>query len=85
MIRALVGSASPAAGLEPADFRIGASRDTTAADRAFLKTVVARIAGSGPPLGLHPVQPDFRPRAGNMLRGLADDRPAGLEIVCRAP
>jgi ubiquinone/menaquinone biosynthesis C-methylase UbiE len=70
--------------LEAAGFRIGSWRDTTAAGRAFFETVLARIAESGPPpLGLHLLLPDFRPRAENMLRGLADDRLAVIEIVCR--
>jgi ubiquinone/menaquinone biosynthesis C-methylase UbiE len=70
--------------LEEAGFRIGSWRDTTAAGRAFFETALARIAESGPPpLGLHLLLPDFRPRAENMLRGLAEDRLAVIEIVCR--
>jgi SAM-dependent methyltransferase len=70
--------------LEAAGFRIERSRDTTAAGRVFFETVLARVAESGPPpLGLHLLLPDFRPRAENVLRGLADDRLAVIEIVCR--
>ena len=70
--------------LETPGFRIESWRDTTAAGRAFFETVLARIAESGPPpLGLHLLLPDFRPRAENMLRGLAEDRLAVIEIVCR--
>jgi hypothetical protein len=70
--------------LEAAGFRIESWRDTTAAGRAFFETALARIAQSGPPpLGLHLLLPDFRPRAQNMLRGLAEDRLTVLEIVCR--
>ncbi|HZA67599.1 MAG TPA: class I SAM-dependent methyltransferase [Geminicoccaceae bacterium] len=70
--------------LETAGFRIEGWRDTTAAGRAFFETALARIAESGPPpLGLHLLLPDFRPRAENMLSGLAEDRLAVLEIVCR--
>jgi ubiquinone/menaquinone biosynthesis C-methylase UbiE len=70
--------------LEAAGFRIESWRDTTAAGRAFFESVLARIAESGPPpLGLHLLLPDFRPRAENMLRSLADDRLAVVEIVCR--
>jgi ubiquinone/menaquinone biosynthesis C-methylase UbiE len=69
--------------LETAGFRIESSRDTTAAGRAFFETALARIAESGPPpLGLHLLLPDFRPRAENMLRGLSEDRLAVVEIVC---
>ena len=70
--------------LEAAGFRIESWRDTTAAGRAFFETVLDRIAEHGPPpLGLHLLLPDFRPRAENMLRGLAEDRLAVIEIVCR--
>jgi len=70
--------------LETAGFRIESWRDTTAAGRGFFETVLARIAESGPPpLGLHLLLPDFRPRAENMLRGLAEDRLAVIQIVCR--
>ena len=70
--------------LEAAGFAIESWRDTTAAGQAFFETVLARIAASGPPpLGLHLLLPDFRPRAENMLRGLAEDRLAVVEIVCR--
>ena len=70
--------------LEAAGFRIESWRDTTAAGRVFFETVLARIAESGPPpLGLHLLLPDFRPRAENMLRGLAEDRLAVIEIICR--
>ena len=72
--------------LDAAGFRIESWRDTTAAGRAFFETALARIAESGPPpLGLHLLLPDFRPRAENMLRGLAEDRLAVVEIVCRKP
>jgi ubiquinone/menaquinone biosynthesis C-methylase UbiE len=70
--------------LEAAGFGIESWRDTTASGRAFFETVLGRIAESGPPpLGLHLLLPDFRPRAENMLRGLAEDRLAVIEIVCR--
>jgi ubiquinone/menaquinone biosynthesis C-methylase UbiE len=70
--------------LETAGFRIESWRDTTAAGRAFFETALARIAESGlPPLGIHLLLPDFRPRAENMLRGLTEDRLAVIEIVCR--
>jgi len=70
--------------LETAGLRIESWRDTTAAGRGFFETVLARIAESGPPpLGLHLLLPDFRPRAENMLRGLAEDRLAVIQIVCR--
>jgi ubiquinone/menaquinone biosynthesis C-methylase UbiE len=70
--------------LETAGFRIESWRDTTAAGRAFFETVLARIAENGPPpLGLHLLLPDFRLRAENMLRDLAEDRLAVIEIVCR--
>ena len=70
--------------LETAGFRIESWRDTTAAGRAFFETVLGRIAESGPPpLGLHLLLPDFRPRAENMLRGLNENRLAVIEIVCR--
>jgi ubiquinone/menaquinone biosynthesis C-methylase UbiE len=70
--------------LVTAGFRIESWRDTTAAGRAFFETALARIAESGPPpLGLHLLLPDFRPRAENVLRGLAEDRLVVFEIVCR--
>lgn len=70
--------------LEAAGFAIEHERDTTAAGRAYFETVLARIAESGPPpLGIHLLLPDFPPRAANMLRGLAEDRLAVVEIVCR--
>jgi ubiquinone/menaquinone biosynthesis C-methylase UbiE len=70
--------------LEAAGFRIESWRDTTAAGRAFFETALVRIAESGPPpLRLHLLLPDFRPRAENMLRGLAEDRLDVIEIVCR--
>lgn len=70
--------------LEDAGFRIESWRDTTAAGRAYIETVLGRIAERRPPpLGLHLLLPDFRPRAENMLRGLAEDRLAVIEIVCR--
>ena len=70
--------------LETAGFQIGSWRDTTEAGRAFFETVLGRIAESGPPpLGLHLLLPDFRPRAENMLRGLRENRLAVIEIVCR--
>ena len=70
--------------LETAGFRVESWRDTTAAGRAFFETVLGRIAESGPPpLGLHLLLPDFRPRAENMLRGLTEDRLAVIEIICR--
>ena len=70
--------------LETVGFRIESWRDTTAAGRAFFETALARIAESGPPpLGIHLLLPDFRPRAENMLRGLTEDRLAVIEIVCR--
>ena len=70
--------------LETAGFQIGNWRDTTEAGRAFFETVLGRIAESGPPpLGLHLLLPDFRPRAENMLRGLRENRLAVIEIVCR--
>jgi SAM-dependent methyltransferase len=70
--------------LEAAGFRIESWRDTTVAGRAFFETVLGRIAESGPPpLGLHLLLPDFRPRAENMLRGLRESRLAVIEIVCR--
>jgi ubiquinone/menaquinone biosynthesis C-methylase UbiE len=70
--------------LEAAGFRIESWRDTTAAGRAFFESVLARIAESGPPpIGLHLLLPDFRARGENMLRSLADDRLAVVEIVCR--
>ena len=70
--------------LEAGGFRIEGWRDTTAAGRAFFATVLARVAEHGPPpLGLHLLLPDFRPRAENMLRGLTEDRIAVLQIICR--
>jgi SAM-dependent methyltransferase len=70
--------------LEAAGFRIEGWRDTTAAGRAFFETLLARIAASGPPpLGLHLLLPDLRPRAENVLKGLAEGRLAVVEIVCR--
>ena len=70
--------------LETAGFRIESWRDKTAAGREFFESVLARTAESGPPpLGLHLLLPDFRPRAENMLRSLADDRLAVVEIVSR--
>ena len=67
-----------------AGFRVESWRDTTAAGQAFFATVLARIAESGPPpLGLHLLLPDFRPRAQNMLRGLTERRLLVVEIVCR--
>ena len=70
--------------LGAAGFRIESWRDTTAAGREFFETVLARTVGSGAlPLGLHLLLPDFRPRAENMLRSLAEDRLAVLEIICR--
>ena len=70
--------------LETAGFRVESWRDMTAAGRTFFETVLARIAESGPPpLGLHLLLPDFRPRIENMLRGLAEERLAVVEIVCR--
>ena len=50
--------------LETAGFQIESWRDTTAAARVFFETALARSAGRGPPpLGLHLLLPDFRPRA----------------------
>ncbi|MGH6898486.1 MAG: class I SAM-dependent methyltransferase [Geminicoccaceae bacterium] len=70
--------------LETAGFRIESWRDTTAAGRAYFEAVFTRIAESGPPpLGIHLLLPDFLPRIENMLRGLAEDRLAVIEIVCR--
>jgi hypothetical protein len=70
--------------LEAAGFRIESWRDTTTAGRAFFEATLARIAASGPPpLGLHLLLPDLRPRIENMLQGLAADRLTVLEIVCR--
>lgn len=70
--------------LETAGFRIESWRDTTAAGQAYFETALARIAESGPPpLGIHLLLPDFRPRIENMLRGLAEGRLAVIEIVCR--
>jgi ubiquinone/menaquinone biosynthesis C-methylase UbiE len=70
--------------LEAAGFRIESWRDTTAAGRAFFEATLARIAASGPPpLGIHLLLPEFRLRAENVLRGLAEQRLAVLEIVCR--
>jgi len=61
--------------LEAAGFRIESWRDTTAAGRAFFEATLARVAESDPPpLGLHLLLPDFRPRAENVLRGLTEDR-----------
>ncbi len=69
--------------LAAAGFRIESWRDRTAAARTFFETALARSAERGPPpLGLHLLLPDFRPRAQNTLRGLADDRLAVLEIIC---
>ena len=70
--------------LETAGFQIESWRDTTAAARVFFETALARSAGRGPPpLGLHLLLPDFRPRAQNVLRGLVDDRLNVVEIICR--
>lgn len=70
--------------LETAGFRIEGWRDTTAAGRAFFEASLARIAASGPPpLGIHLLLSDYRPRIQNMLRGLAEGRLVVLEIVCR--
>ena len=70
--------------LEAAGLRTESWRDTTAAGRAFFATALARSAASGPPpLGLHLLLPDFRARAENMLRNLAEARLAVIEIVCR--
>ena len=70
--------------LQAAGFHIASARDTTAAGRAFFESMLAGFAASGPPpLGLHLLLPDFRPRVENMLRGLAEDRLAVVEIVCR--
>jgi ubiquinone/menaquinone biosynthesis C-methylase UbiE len=72
--------------LEAAGFLIASSRDGTAAGRQFFETALARSAEHGPPpLGLHLLLPDFRPRAENMLRNLADGRIAVVEIICRKP
>jgi ubiquinone/menaquinone biosynthesis C-methylase UbiE len=67
--------------LETAGFRIEGWRDMTAAGRTFFETALARSAP--PPLGLHLLLPDFRPRAENLLCGLAEDRLAVVQIVCR--
>ncbi len=70
--------------LGAAGFEIESWRDTSAAARVFFETALARTAGRGPPpLGLHLLLPDFRPRAENVLRGLVDDRLAVIEIICR--
>jgi ubiquinone/menaquinone biosynthesis C-methylase UbiE len=70
--------------LGAAGFRIESWREVTAAGREFFETVLARAAGSETlPLGLHLLLPDFRPRAENMLRSLAEDRLAVSEIICR--
>jgi len=70
--------------LEAAGLRIESWRDTTAAGRAFFETTLARNAERGPPpLGLHLLLPDHRPRIENMLRSLAENRLAVLEIVAR--
>ena len=70
--------------LEAAGFRIASWRDTTAAGRAFFETTLARLAEHGPPpVGLHLLLSDYRRRIENMLRGLAENRLAVLEIVCR--
>ena len=70
--------------LATAGFQIESWRDTTDAARVFFETALARSAERGPPpLGLHLLLPDFRPRAENMLQNLAGDRLAVVEIICR--
>jgi SAM-dependent methyltransferase len=70
--------------LAAAGFVILGWRDTTAEGRAFVEALLARIAESGPPpLGLHLLLPDFRPRALNVLQSMGEDRIAVVEIVCR--
>jgi SAM-dependent methyltransferase len=72
--------------LEKAGFRIEGWRDLNAAGLAYFETVFAQVAQSGPPpLGPHLLLPDFRARIENVQRGLAEDRLALVEIVCRKP
>jgi len=72
--------------LEAAGFRIESWRDATAAGQAYFERMLGRIAESGPPpLGLHLLLPDFPMRIQNMMRGLAEDRIAVVQIVCRKP
>jgi ubiquinone/menaquinone biosynthesis C-methylase UbiE len=70
--------------LETAGFRLESARDTTAAGRGFFEALLARVATSGPPpLGIHLLLTDFRPRHVNMLRNLEEDRIAVFEFICR--
>ena len=69
--------------LATAGFQIESWRDTTAdAARVFFDRARPKRRASPPPLGLHLLLPDFRPRAENMLRNLAGDRLAVVEIIC---
>ena len=70
--------------LEAAGLRIEGWRDTTAASLAFFEAGLAKAAAEGPPpLGIHLLLSDFRTRAANVVRGLAEQRLLVLEIVCR--
>jgi ubiquinone/menaquinone biosynthesis C-methylase UbiE len=70
--------------LPAAGFTIEAWRDTTAEGRAFFAALLARVAGEGPPpLGLHLLLPDFRPRVENLLQSMVEGRVVVVEIVCR--
>jgi ubiquinone/menaquinone biosynthesis C-methylase UbiE len=70
--------------LPAAGFTIEGWRDTTAEGRAFFEALLARIAAEGPPpLGLHLLLPDFRPRIENVLRSMVEQRIVVVEIVCR--
>jgi ubiquinone/menaquinone biosynthesis C-methylase UbiE len=70
--------------LPAAGFTIESWRDTTAEGRAFFEALLARIAAEGPPpLGLHLLLPDFRPRIENVLRSMIEQRIVVVGIVCR--
>jgi ubiquinone/menaquinone biosynthesis C-methylase UbiE len=70
--------------LPAAGFTIEAWRDTTAEGRAFFAALLARVADEGPPpLGLHLLLPDFRPRVENLLQSMVEGRVVVVEIVCR--
>lgn len=72
--------------LQDVGFVVASRRDTSAEGRAFFEAVFARIAERGPPpLGLHVLMPEFRPRAETLLRNIQEERVVLAEVICRKP
>jgi SAM-dependent methyltransferase len=67
--------------LADAGFTITAERDTSAAGRAFQETALAKAAAPNPPPGRHLLMPQFATVVGNLVRCLAEDRVAIVELI----